>query len=66
MNHFHIAGNYSSAYFKRNFDMSCREYVNNYRIKLIGKRMETGNQTLKEVADEFGFTDESHLPFQAE
>jgi AraC-like DNA-binding protein len=59
--HFHIAGNYFSAYFKRNFDMSYREYVDNYRAKLIEKRVETGNRTLKEVADEFGFTDESHL-----
>ncbi|HEX9512654.1 MAG TPA: AraC family transcriptional regulator [Puia sp.] len=59
--HFNISPNYFSAYFKRNFDMSYREYVNSYRISLIEKRISAGQLTLKEIAVEFGFTDESHL-----
>ncbi|BAV08656.1 AraC-like ligand binding domain-containing protein [Filimonas lacunae] len=59
--HFNIAPNYFSAYFKRNFDMSYKEYLNNYRTRLIEKRFTNGGLTLKQIASEFGFTDESHL-----
>ena len=59
--HFNIAANYFSAYFKRNFEISYREYVNSYRIKLIAKRLASGLLTVKQIADEFGFIDESHL-----
>lgn len=59
--HFNIAGNYFSAYFKRNFEMSYRDYVNDYKLKLIEKRIDSGQMTMKQIAYEFGFTDESHL-----
>jgi len=59
--HFNIADNYFGAYFKRNFDLSYRDYINQYRTKLIEKRIVSGNQSLKQIAIEFGFTDESHL-----
>lgn len=59
--HFHISDNYFSAYFKRNFACSYRDYTNRYRIRLIEQRLAAGRQTLKQIADEFGFTDESHL-----
>jgi AraC-like DNA-binding protein len=58
---FNIADNYFSAYFKRNFGISYREYINNYRIKLIEQRIAAGQLTLKQIAAEFGFVDESHL-----
>ncbi|MFF5383265.1 AraC family transcriptional regulator [Pedobacter suwonensis] len=60
-NHFNIAVSYFSAYFKRNFDISYREYINTYRTALIEKRLASGQLTLKQIAQEFGFTDESHL-----
>ncbi|GAA4793995.1 AraC family transcriptional regulator [Olivibacter ginsenosidimutans] len=59
--HFHLAPGYFSAYFKRNFGISYREYVNGYRLKLIEKRLTIPSLTIKEIADEFGFTDISHL-----
>ncbi|MBO9730212.1 MAG: helix-turn-helix domain-containing protein [Chitinophaga sp.] len=59
--HFNIAVNYFSAWFKRNFDISYREYVNCYRTKLIEKRITCGQLTLKQISAEFGFADESHL-----
>lgn len=59
--HFHIAPGYFSAYFKRNFDMSYRDYINEYRAKLIEKRLSVPTLTLKEIANEFGFSDASHL-----
>jgi len=58
---FNISCTYFSAYFKRNFEMGYREYINQYRISLINKRLEAGHFTLKHIADEFGFNDESHF-----
>lgn len=59
--HFNISPHYFSHYFKRNFEISLREYIDEYRLKLIEKRMEMGENTIKQIAFEFGFTDESHL-----
>lgn len=59
--HFHISPSYFSTYFKRNFEVSYREYMNEYRTKLIEKRILVPSLTMKQIADEFGFTDESHL-----
>lgn len=59
--HFHLAPSYFSAYFKRNFGVSYRDYVKGYRIQLIEKRLATPRLTIKEIADEFGFTDTSHF-----
>lgn len=59
--HFNIAPTYFSAYFKRNFEMSYRDYLNQYRLMLINKRLESGQLTLKQIANEFGFNDESHF-----
>ncbi|GGE96857.1 AraC-type DNA-binding protein [Chishuiella changwenlii] len=59
--HFNIAQNYFSNYFKRNFEVSFKEYIDDYRIKLIEKRLELKENSIKQIANEFGFTDESHL-----
>lgn len=40
--HFNISPHYFSHYFKRNFEISLREYIDEYRLKLIEKRMEMG------------------------
>jgi len=59
--HFNIANSYFSDYFKRNFGISYRDYINQYRVKLIENRINAGQMSLKQIAAEFGFTDESHL-----
>jgi len=59
--HFNIAPSYFSSWFKRNFTISYRDYINNLRTKLIEKRISGGNMPIKQIAHEFGFTDESHL-----
>ena len=59
--HFNISPTYFSAYFKRNFEVSYRDYINDYGMALIERRMESGQNTIKQIAYEFGFTDESHL-----
>lgn len=59
--HFNISPTYFSAYFRRNFDVSYRNYVNDYKTKLIERRIESGQMNMKQIAFEFGFTDVSHL-----
>ena len=59
--HFNIAPSYFSAWFKRNFDISYRDYINGYRVKLIEIRLGNKASTLSQIAEEFGFTDVSHL-----
>ena len=59
--HFNIAQTYFSAYFKRSFSITYRDYINNLRLKLIEKRISNNRMPIKQIAYEFGFTDESHL-----
>lgn len=59
--HFAISPNYFSDFFKNKFGISYRSYVDNYRIRIIEKRLFVASVTLSQIADEFGFTDESHL-----
>jgi len=58
---FNIAPSYFSAWFKRNFELTYRDYINNLRTKLIEQRIKGRNMPIKQIAHEFGFTDESHL-----
>ena len=59
--HFNIAQTYFSAYFKRTFSISYRDYIHNLRTTLIEKRFQNNQLPVKQIAYEFGFTDESHL-----
>ncbi|RAJ24609.1 helix-turn-helix domain-containing protein [Pedobacter cryoconitis] len=59
--HFNIAVTYFSDYFRNKFEISYRAYVSEYRIKLIEKRLKDPSLSMKHIAGEFGFTDESHL-----
>lgn len=59
--HFNISQSYFGTYFKRNFAISYRDYNNKLRIQLIEKRILNKQLSMKQIAYEFGFTDESHL-----
>lgn len=59
--HFNIAPDYIGPYFKRNAGVTLRDYVGNYRNSLIRQRLNSGNYSLKQIAAEFGLTDESHV-----
>ncbi|KIO77022.1 hypothetical protein TH53_11675 [Pedobacter lusitanus] len=59
--HFHTTADYIGPYFKRNAGLTLREYIGNYRKVLIRKRMASGHYSLKQIASEFGLTDESHV-----
>lgn len=59
--HFNISVSYFSTYFKKNFEVSYRNYVERLQLQLIKRRLKGGDCKLKQIADEFGFTDVSHL-----
>ena len=59
--HFNISESYFGTYFRRNFSISYRDYNNKLRTQLIEKRILNKQLSMKQIAYEFGFTDESHL-----
>jgi AraC family L-rhamnose operon regulatory protein RhaS len=59
--HFKFTKDYIGQYFKTNTGMTIRDYINNYRGSLIRQRVESGRVGLKQIASEFGLTDESHV-----
>jgi AraC-like DNA-binding protein len=59
--HFNISQSYFGTYFKRNFSINYRDYSNKLRVQLIEKRILNKQLSMKQIAYEFGFTDESHL-----
>lgn len=59
--HFNLSKDYIGSYFKRNRGVSLRDYIKGYRRSLIRKRMESGRFGLKQIALDFGLTDESHV-----
>lgn len=58
---FGVSINYFSNYFKANCGANFKEYIASYRIKLIKHRLLFGDKRMRELAEEFGFTDISHL-----
>lgn len=59
--HFGISDNYLGRYFKKHTNETMQQYITNYRIKLIQARLLHSDMRIVEIADELGFTDESHL-----
>jgi AraC family L-rhamnose operon regulatory protein RhaS len=59
--HFHTTPDYIGPYFRRNTGITLRDYISDYRKKLIHQRLDSGNYSLKQIAAEFGLTDASHV-----
>lgn len=59
--HFNISTDYIGPYFKRNAGITLRDYIKLYRKSVVEQRMASGRYSLKEIAAEFGLTDESHV-----
>lgn len=59
--HFGISNTYLGRYFKRHTNETMQGYISKYKIKLIQHQLKFSNKRLNEIADEFGFTDVSHL-----
>lgn len=59
--HFGISETYLGRYFKKHVNETMQQYIINYKLKLVEHRLLHSNFRLNEIADEFGFTDKSHL-----
>ncbi len=59
--HFNISPTYISEYFRKHSGESLQQYIINYKLKLMETRLLYTDMRINEIADEFGFTDESHL-----
>ena len=59
--HFGISNSYLGRYFKRNTSETMQDYISKYKISLIQHRLKFSDRRLNEIADEFSFTDVSHL-----
>jgi AraC family L-rhamnose operon regulatory protein RhaS len=58
---FHYAPTYISLLFKKQTGESLKQYIIKHKLKLIEARLLYSPLTLAQIADEFGYTDESHL-----
>ena len=58
---FMMSPTYVSEYFKKQVQMSLREYIIKAKLKLVEIRLINSDYTLTQIADELGFTDISHL-----
>ncbi|MCZ4244111.1 AraC family transcriptional regulator [Pedobacter punctiformis] len=59
--YFNITTDYMGPYFKRNAGTTLRAYIQHYRSALLKQRIASGKYSLKQIAAEFGLTDESHV-----
>ncbi|NML23524.1 AraC family transcriptional regulator [Pseudoflavitalea sp. G-6-1-2] len=58
---FNTTEDYIGRYFRKHAGITLRDYVRGYRNTLIKKRLNNGAYSLKQIAAEFGLTDESHV-----
>jgi AraC-like DNA-binding protein len=58
---FRFSPTYLSSYFRKECNESIQQYISSYRIRLIEHRLRFSDKRVHEIADEFGFADESHI-----
>jgi YesN/AraC family two-component response regulator len=58
---FGFSKHYFGIYFKDQVGMNLRDYVNQYKQNVIENRLKYSSKSIKEICDEFGFTDMSHF-----
>jgi AraC-like DNA-binding protein len=56
-----LSETYLGRYFKKHAHETLQQYILNYKLKLVENRLVHSQMRIKEIADEFGFTDKSHL-----
>jgi YesN/AraC family two-component response regulator len=59
--YFHLSPSYLSALFKKQIGESLQVYIVKYKLKMIENRLRFSTRNVAQIADEFGFTDSSHL-----
>ncbi len=60
-NHFKMTNSALSLYFKKKTGDSLHHYILMYKLKLVKYRLINTDFTVSEIANQLGFTDESHL-----
>ncbi|MDN3707218.1 AraC family transcriptional regulator [Myroides ceti] len=58
---FGLSSTYLGSYFRKQCNESIQQYISSYRIRLIEHRLRFSDKRVHEIADEFGFADESHI-----
>lgn len=58
---FSLSPTYLGSYFQKQCNESLQHYISSYRIRLIEHRLQFSDIRVHELANEFGFTDESHI-----
>lgn len=58
---FGLSSTYLGSYFRKQCHESIQQYISSYRIRLIEHRLRFSDKRVHEIADEFGFADESHI-----
>lgn len=58
---FNLSVNYIGEYFKKQTNESLQQFIINHKLKLVQLRLCHSDLSVGEIADELGFTDESHL-----
>ena len=56
-----ISEAYLGRYFKKHAHETLQQYIQLYKLKLVENRLLHSNMRITEIANEFGFTDKSHL-----
>ncbi|MDA6070097.1 AraC family transcriptional regulator [Flavobacterium sp. AC] len=58
---FGLSPTYLGSYFRKQCSETIQHYISSYRIRLIEHRLQFSDKRVHEIADEFGFSDESHV-----
>lgn len=58
---FGLSPTYLGGYFRKQCNETIQYYISSYRIRLIEHRLQFSDKRVHEIADEFGFADESHI-----
>jgi len=58
---FDFSPHYLGNYFRKQCNESIQQYISAYRIRLIEHRLRFSDKRVHEIAEEFGFIDESHI-----
>lgn len=58
---FHKTPDHLNRYFKQQTGLTLKICINRYRLNLVERRLRYSDLSISEIADELGYTDESHL-----
>ncbi|KIX22273.1 AraC family transcriptional regulator [Flavobacterium sp. 316] len=58
---FGLSPTYLGSYFRKQCGETIQHYISSYRVRLIEHRLHFSDKRIHEIADEFGFSDESHI-----